>query len=121
MWRWIKQVAPWLMLYAVVGLGAFITKQGILYDDDCWSPNHEYFLVRKQTLLSFMIDRRSDAEGWMLFYDKYGNLVHRWDGDLRTDGGPWWHGNSVVILNQPQAQLRLPSDAGEAEFGRVCH
>ncbi|WP_157160286.1 hypothetical protein [Cupriavidus sp. BIS7] len=110
-----------LAVATLIGLSISIGKRGILYDDDCWSPNHEYFMVRKQTLFSALFSRYGDEEGWILIYDKYSNFVHRWDGGLSGYGGPWWLGKKVVIMNEPQATLILPTDGGDGDLNRICY
>jgi len=121
MFHWIKRRLWWMLLAIFIGGVSYAVKRGILFDDDCWSPNHEYFMVRKQSLWSAMFSQFGYEEGWVLVYDKYGNLVHRWDGDLTTQGGPFWTGNEVLILNKPEASLRLPTDAGEGDLNRICY
>ncbi|AZG13037.1 MULTISPECIES: hypothetical protein [Cupriavidus] len=119
--RWLLRVLPWLVFYICFGFVVFKFQRGVPYDDDCWSPNHEYFMVRKESLVSSWTWRHEDREGWVLIYDKYGNLVHRWDGALNTEGGPWWFGTEVHIFNKPQATLHLPTDAGMSDFHRLCY
>ncbi|WP_157160285.1 hypothetical protein [Cupriavidus sp. BIS7] len=121
MFRWIRRRWYLLLAAALVGIFIHLSKRGVLYDDDCWSPNHEFFMVRKQTVASALLSRRGDENGWVLIYDKHGNLVHRWDGDLSTEGGPFWSGDAVNILNQPQALLPLPVDGGDSDRIHLCY
>jgi hypothetical protein len=118
---WLKQRWCLVLAAACVGLAIPAFKRGVSFGDDCWSPNHEYFMVRKQTLLSALFSRLGDEEGWILVYDKYGKLLHRWDGGLSGYGGPWWLGKKVVFMNEPQATLLLPTDGGDGNLDRICY
>ncbi|MDT6962177.1 MULTISPECIES: hypothetical protein [unclassified Cupriavidus] len=121
MWRYLRRLLPWAFLYICFGFAVFKFQRGAPYDDECWSPNHEYFMVRRESLVSSWTSRHGDRDGWVLIYDKYGKLLHRWDGGLSSEGGPWWSGTAIHFFNEPQATLDLPTDAGRTDLVRLCY
>ena len=120
MFHWIKRRLWWMLLAIFIGGVSYAVKRGILFDDDCWSPNHEYFMEVRESWLSKVFFSRDREEGWIFVYDKHGRLYHRYDGPLSKLGGPWWLGKKILIMNKPEAMLELPTDAGDSRLKGVC-
>ncbi len=116
---WRKRKWWWLsLLLLVVGLGIGL-QRGVSFGSQCWSPNHEYYIVRKESLLSAVLARMGDEHGWLLIYDKHGNLLHRWDAELNVHGGgPYWLGKSVILPND--GIFHLPISGGDGGLRRIC-
>ncbi len=121
MFIWLRRHWFWAALLLGVGAIAYKSRQGVPLGKACWSPNHEYFMVRRQALTSTLYSEPGFEIGWVLIYDKHGNVVHRWDGELNPAGGPFWRGKSVTITSQPEASLDLPTDGGEGDLNRNCY
>jgi len=108
-WWWGIPLAP---------LG-YLFHQRILWDEDCWSPNHEYYIVRKESPLSWAFSRVESKYGWFLVFDKTGRLLYRWDDDLNIHVGvPYSLGDSVVLTNV--GHFDLPTDGGRDGTHRSC-
>lgn len=117
--RWIKRKPWWsIPLGLLLGIG-YVFNQGIPWDDNCWSPNHEYYIVRKESVMSALWSGFGFEYGWVLIYDKHHNLLHRRDIDLNIQGGPFWRGDLLRMWGQEP--FRLPTNGGEGDFQRICY
>ncbi|WP_153946346.1 hypothetical protein [Cupriavidus sp. U2] len=118
---WRKR--SWLLAALLLGASvvAYNSRQGVPLGGNCWSPNGEYFLVRRQTLTSAVISEPDFETGWILIFDKYGNLIHRWDGSLHPAGGPFWDDDAVIVGGVDGAVLPLPTAAGNGDLARRCY
>ncbi|WP_130393681.1 hypothetical protein [Cupriavidus agavae] len=67
--------------------------------------------MTRESWLSKVFFTRDREEGWILVFDKYGHLHHRYEGSIAQFGGPSWFKDSVIITADPGAVITLPTDA----------
>jgi hypothetical protein len=57
--------------------------------DYCYSPNHEYYVVRRQSWWNSKFDQ-TYVRGTAKLYDKTGKLLYSDKTYLSLEAGPWW-------------------------------
>lgn len=86
----------------------------------CYSPNHEYYVKRYQTLLESIGDPLY-AKGMVIVYDKTGKELGKGfsgeGGGISTMMGPIWGGQDVGYFGGPDEwQIELPSSPGYSPY-----
>lgn len=99
----------------------------------CYSPNHQYYIVRLQTPLRSAFPLESDVKGTAKLFDRSGTLLFSGTARLDFDAGPWWggaqteRGEEYSVLFQSTASenrawlASLPADPGKADVLRRCY
>jgi hypothetical protein len=59
-------------------------------EERCYSPNHEYYVVRLQTPFNALVADPLYVRGTAELYDKTGRLLYSGKTDLDYDAGPTW-------------------------------
>ena len=80
----------------------------------CYSPNHEYYIKRYQTILESIQDHDLNAMGTAIVYDKKGHEVTRGKTALSNMYGPLWsssgsYGDVGMVEATYNWDARLPS------------
>jgi len=78
----------------------------------CYSPNHEYYIKKYQTVAESIRDHDLNAEGTVIVYDKTGRELHRGKSNLSEMYGPVWSSNSngeIYMLGIGDFVVKLPS------------
>lgn len=61
-----------------------------LGEERCYSPNHEYYVVRLQTPFNALVADPLYVRGTAKLYDKAGKLLYSGKTDLDDGAGPTW-------------------------------
>jgi hypothetical protein len=86
-------VAAWFLFFEYDWIGYPRYEWG---DEICYSPNHEYYIVRLQTPFSALFS--SDplyTIGTAKLYDKSGKLLYKGKTLLDGEAGPMWAGAEI--------------------------
>lgn len=84
----LSLVAIWFALFEWNWI--VFTDGGPDAQERCYSPNHEYYIVRLQTPFRALMRISLDPIGTAKLYDKTGNLLYQGKAWLDFQGGPKW-------------------------------
>jgi hypothetical protein len=79
----------------------------------CYSPNHEYYIVRYESIVSHKFIRRNEVLGTAKLYNKEGKLLYSAKALLDLEYGPFWFGDSVAYFASPEWYFKTPTPTGE--------
>ncbi|MDR2925323.1 MAG: hypothetical protein LBU76_05170 [Azoarcus sp.] len=77
----------------------------------CYSPNHDYYIKRYQTVAESLTDQLY-AEGKAELYSKSGKLLYTGKTFLSMEVGPYWDFKSVYFLGGYDWHVLLPTSTG---------
>jgi len=85
----------------------------------CYSPNHEYYIKRYQTIYESGFDPLY-TKGIAILYNKNGKRLYKGTAYLSEMFGPHWDGNVVFFEGAGENfYTHLPSSSGEHPEGGV--
>jgi hypothetical protein len=80
-------VAAWFLFFEYDWIGYPRYEWG---DEICYSPNHEYYIVRLQTPFNALFNDTLYTVGTAKLYDKHSKLLYKGKAYLSMDAGPNW-------------------------------
>ena len=98
----------------------------------CYSPNHEYYIVRLQTPFNALVADSVHVSGTAKLYDKSGTMLYQGETLLSAQFGPEWGVGlgragdkySVFFLGRDDGEewgVELPTSPGDPSPLKKCH